>query len=128
MSAPARFGYVDAQPVRDHVHVLVGTGMSIRQIALASGVLESSVHYIVNGRPSQKIAPARRVADKTAAALLSIRKEHAVMSALSDAVNNLRECAEAATNALDGDSNDAEHEALFELIGAAEAVVESWSK
>lgn len=125
-----RSSYVDAAPVRTHVQLLIDSNqMSLRQVALAAGLHESAVHYLLNGRPHQKIPPARRVAAKTANALLAVhRKEDTPVSALSDAVNNLRITAAEAQSALDGDSNDAEHYALIELVWAAQGVVESWSK
>lgn len=127
MTASLSSTYVDAEPVRGHVKTLLRTGLTIRQIALAAGIPESSVHYILNGRPKQNIPPAHRVAGKTARAVLSVREEHAIVSALSEAVNHLRNAADLARVVLDGDSNDDEHVALYELIEASENVILNWS-
>lgn len=70
--------YVDAQPVRSHIEKLRASGWKLHDIAKAAGLADSSVQYILLGRPSRKIGPAKRVAGKTATALLSVnRKETA---------------------------------------------------
>ena len=68
--------YVDAAPVRGHIDALIAEGMRVHHIARAAGVNDAVVRYIIKGRRGAA-RPARRVAAKTATALLSIpRKEH----------------------------------------------------
>jgi len=48
------------------------------------------------------------------------------MSRLAEAVQALAGSLDEAKAALEGDSNDAEHEALFEIVQTAAAVIEAW--
>lgn len=48
------------------------------------------------------------------------------MSHLSEAVNALSDALDVLEEAIDGDSNDAEHDAVLELADAARQVIRSW--
>jgi hypothetical protein len=67
-----RCTYVDADPIRKHLNMLLDSGANIHQIATASGVGSASIRYILKGREHLNQAPAARVSVKTAKALLSV--------------------------------------------------------
>jgi hypothetical protein len=63
--------FVDAEPVRQHVRVLMAQGMGWQRIAGAAGVATSSMQrllYVTSGRP----APSRKIRADSAAAILAV--------------------------------------------------------
>lgn len=63
--------WVDAGPVRDHVHLLLVAGMSRHQIAELAGVHRTSIRNLMVGQPPRQ-GPAKRLRVDTAAALLDV--------------------------------------------------------
>lgn len=64
-------GYVDAQPVRDHIQALSDQGMGWKRVARDAGIAPSTVCYIRYGRSGGQ--PKRRVMRRTADKILAVR-------------------------------------------------------
>ncbi|WP_331763210.1 hypothetical protein OG571_47650 (plasmid) [Streptomyces sp. NBC_01369] len=64
--------YVDAEPVRDHVRVLLEFGMGWKQAAAVAGLAQTVVARLMYGQPKRGVAPSRGVRSKTASALLAV--------------------------------------------------------
>jgi hypothetical protein len=67
--------YVDAEPVRQHIQSILDQGFGVHPIAQAAGLRPTALYYILNGKPSAGLPPARRVARKTADAIMSVYGE-----------------------------------------------------
>jgi len=61
--------FVDAQPVRKHVEAIRATGMSVADLAAASGVNRGALAHLLYGTGA--IPPARKLRPETAQALLN---------------------------------------------------------
>lgn len=78
-------GYVDAQPVREHLNYLRANGMGARTIEAIAGIPRITIAGIIWGRPGQQ--PAKKVRPTTAAKLLDVQlklellADHAVIDA-----------------------------------------------
>ena len=64
--------YVDAEPVRAHVRMLMSAGIGRRTIARASGVPEGTLKKLLYGRPAADRAPSRRVRPETGRRILRL--------------------------------------------------------
>ena len=64
--------FVDAEPARRHVLALRAAGMGRRRLAALSGVSDSVIHVLVNGRPERGTGPSKRIASRNAKAILAI--------------------------------------------------------
>lgn len=67
-----RCTYVDADPVRAHLRMLLASGVRVYHIAKATGLTPTGIYYILNGRPSQGLAPAARVSRNTAECVYAV--------------------------------------------------------
>lgn len=65
-------GYVDAGPSRQHVLALRAAGMGRRRLAELSGVSDSVISVLINGRPERETGPSRRIAAGNARAILAV--------------------------------------------------------
>ncbi len=65
-------GYVDAEPARRHALALRAAGMGRRRLAAISGVSDSVIHVLINGRPERGTPPSRRIAAGNARAILAV--------------------------------------------------------
>lgn len=70
--AYGRDAYVDATPVRDHVHHLQARGMGWKRIADAANLERSVVWKLLYGDPTRGQTPTKRVMPKTRDALLAV--------------------------------------------------------
>lgn len=64
--------YVDAEPARRHVLALRAAGMGRRRLAELSGVSDSVISVLVNGRPERGTGPSKRITASNAAAILAV--------------------------------------------------------
>lgn len=64
--------YVDAEPARQHALALRAAGMGRRRLAQLSGVSDSVIHVLINGRPERGTGPSRRIAADNARAILAV--------------------------------------------------------
>ena len=64
--------YVDAEPARQHVLALRSAGMGRRRLAQLSGVSDSVIHVLINGRPERGSGPSRRIAADNARAIMAV--------------------------------------------------------
>lgn len=64
--------YVDAEPVRAHVRILMSAGIGRRTIARASGVPEGTLKKLLYGRRTADRAPSRRVRQEAARRILRL--------------------------------------------------------
>lgn len=64
--------YVDAEPVRAHIHYLRSCGMGLRAIAAAAEVDRRRLQSILNGRRERGAGPQEGVRPATAAAVLAV--------------------------------------------------------
>lgn len=79
--------YVDADPVRQHLHALSRQGMGWKRAAAAAGVSTSTVCGILYGFPGR--APRRRIARHTAEALLAVTY-HPTATTIVDGIGTRR--------------------------------------
>lgn len=87
--------YVDAEPARQHVRALIDAGIGIRRIAQLSGIDRKALQILLNGRTERGTPPSRRIAAKTASAILAVvipEAPHRVASggARVDAIGTIR--------------------------------------
>lgn len=73
LRATGRSLYVDATPVREHIGMLMGHGMTYPQIAVLSGVDRTSVRVAHRGHRGME--PSRRVRRENAAAILAVQPD-----------------------------------------------------
>lgn len=64
--------FVDAAPVREHIHYLQSCGMGLRTIAAAANVNRKTFQAILKGRPARDKGPQDKVRPTVAAAILAI--------------------------------------------------------
>ena len=64
--------FVDAEPVRRHVLALRAAGMGRRRLAALSGVSDSVIHVLINGKPERGTGPSKRIASRNAKAILAV--------------------------------------------------------
>ncbi|MBE4761780.1 hypothetical protein [Streptomyces caniscabiei] len=64
--------YVDAEPVRQHVHALSEFGIGWMRLARISGVPRGSMSKLLYGDPQRGMAPSKRVLPKNAQAILAV--------------------------------------------------------
>lgn len=67
-----RSAYVDAEPVRAHLHILSTRGLGWKRAAARAGLAQSTVCKLLYGYPARGQAPPRRCRERTAAALLAV--------------------------------------------------------
>lgn len=78
-------GYVDAEPVREHLNYLRANGMGARTIESIAGIPRITIAGIIWGRPGQQ--PAKKVRPTTASKLLAVQPklellaDHAIIDA-----------------------------------------------
>lgn len=63
--------FVDAQPVREHVQAIRAAGMSLADLAAATGVGRGGLDHLLWGKPCDGLPPAARIRTETADALLN---------------------------------------------------------
>jgi hypothetical protein len=64
--------YVDAQPTRAHVNLLIAAGLGTRRISALSGVNRKAITQLLHGRPDRGTGPSVRVSAHTAARIQAI--------------------------------------------------------
>jgi transcriptional regulator with XRE-family HTH domain len=64
--------YVDAQPTRAHVNMLIVAGLGTRRIAALSGVNRKAITQLLHGRPDRGTGPSARVLASTAARIQAV--------------------------------------------------------
>lgn len=74
-------GYVDAEPARRHALSLRAAGMGRRRLSELSGVSDSVIHVLINGRPERGSPPSRRIAAANAHAILAVPMPDAALLA-----------------------------------------------
>lgn len=67
--------FVDAQPVRDHIHALGEAGLGYKRVADLAGVPQGSMKKLLYGAPSRNMGPSKRMRPAGAAALLAVRAD-----------------------------------------------------
>ena len=85
--------FVDAEPARRHVLALRAAGMGRRRLAELSGVSDSAIHVLINGRPGRGTGPSKRIASRNAKAILAVPMpdtRHLAAGALVDITGTTR--------------------------------------
>jgi hypothetical protein len=64
--------WMDAQPVRDHVHVLGARGIGQRRVCALSGVSIWSFRYLMYGAPNRGYPPSRKISAHSYLRIMSV--------------------------------------------------------
>lgn len=64
--------YIDAQPVRDHIHALRSAGIGNKRISELTGVSHNTIQVILTGRPERGTGPTKQVWRRTAEKLFAL--------------------------------------------------------
>jgi hypothetical protein len=64
--------FVDAQPTRAHVNMLIAAGLGTRRIAKLSGVNRKAITQLLHGRPDRGTGPSKKMLASTAALIQAI--------------------------------------------------------
>jgi hypothetical protein len=67
--------WMDAQPVRDHVHVLGARGIGQRRVCALSGVSLWSFRYLMYGAPKRGFPPSRKISADSYRRIMSVQVE-----------------------------------------------------
>lgn len=77
-------GWVNAEPVRQHVRALGRAGMGEVRVAAVSGVSEGTLRALLRGEPKRGLGPTKRMRQWRAEALLAVRLD---LDLLADGTN-----------------------------------------
>lgn len=85
-------GRVDAEPVREHIRRLITDGVSLKRLAMLTGLSLSTVSATLYGRPERGHDPYPRTSKKTAELILAVKPSLDTMAAgrVIDSTGTLR--------------------------------------